>query len=177
MDKELLRFINGEINVLQLNMTLVREPTLPNGFTHIEARPSSEQGRDMLLLNSWDASNRPKSDTPKHTGGKKPYIILMVDEVEKLRAQGVVNVEELIGYLVCLGRYVEWNTGRLIHRREKTSLQYKDLQSMFPCGNRKLNRILAEMKEYDLLFKTTEGYFISYRFIKKGKAKTTQGGQ
>lgn len=176
MDKELLKFINGEINVIQLNMTLVREPLLPNGFTHIIGRPSNERDEKLLLLDSWDGK-RPKSDAPKHTGGKKPYIILMVDEVEKLRAQGVVNVEELIGYLVCLGRYIEWSTGRLIHKRKKTSLRYKDLQGIFPCGNRKLNRILAELKEHDLLFKTTDGYFISYRFIKKGKAKTTQGGQ
>lgn len=175
VEKELLKFLNREVNALQLNVVIVRE-TLPNGVDHLVARPSNEEHRSLLVIESWyNPKHPPKSEQPKHTGGKKPYIMLMVDEVEKLRKQGVVNVEELIGYLVCLGKYVEWNTGRLIHKRKKTPLKYKDIQTMFPCGNRKLNRILGELKEHDLLFKTTEGYFISSRFIKKGKTKKQEG--
>ena len=173
MEKDLLRFLNGEINVVEVRTIFVRE-NLPNGVQHTVARPVDDW--DLVLLEAWKNPNQPaQNDKPKHAGGKKPYIMLMVDEVEKLRSQGVGNVEELIGHLVCLGKYIEWSTGKLIRKRRKKPLQYKDLHDIFPCGNRKLNRILTELKEHDLLFGTKEGYFISTRFIKKGKTTNKEG--
>lgn len=169
MEKELFRFISGEVNAVKLSVILVKE-ILPNGIEHITVKAASEE--DYLICQQWINAKKVASEKlPKHTGGKKPYIILMVDEVEKLRADGVRNVEELIGYLACLGRFIEWNTGKLIRKRSKKPIQYKDLQEIFPCGNRKLNRILNDLKEHDLLFYTDEGYFISPKFIKKGKTK------
>lgn len=108
---------------------------------------------------------------PKHTGGKQPYIMLMVNEVESLREQGVKNIEELIGYVVILGKYIEWNTGKLIHKRSKKPLMYKDLQEIYSCSKPKLNKMINLMKEHDLLYYTDEGYFISSKYIKKGKSK------
>jgi hypothetical protein len=169
MEKDLFKYLNGEVNAVKIEVVLVRE-RLPNGIEHLTVSTANE-GR-LLLCEQWkNPKKKPRSDTPKHTGGKKPYIMLMVDEVEKLRKDGVKNVEELVGYLVCLGKFVEWNTGKLIQKRSKKPIRYKDLQGIFPCGNRKLNRILGELKEHDLLFGTEEGYFISTRLIKKGKTK------
>lgn len=175
VEKDLVKFLNRQINAVRLEVVIVRE-SLPNGVEHLLIRPACEEHKDLLVTESWVNPKKPKaSEQPKHTGGKKPYIMLMVSEVEKLRGQGVKNVEELIGYLVCLGKYIEWNTGRLVRKRSKKPLKYADLQKIFPCGNRKLNKILAELKEHDLLFGTKEGYFISTRLIKKGKTKNKEG--
>lgn len=184
-DKKLLKFIKGEINVLQYPFILSREKA-PNGSSYFVL--SSDFGeKALLMLDFWKNASK-SSDyicsineetgeidktekKPKHTGGKKPYIMLMIEEIEKLKKKNVKSVEEMIGYLVCLGNYIEWSTGRLIKKRKKEPLQYKDLLNIYGCSNNKLNMMLGKMKEHDLLYSTQEGYFISTRFIKKGKTK------
>ena len=95
--------------------------------------------------------------------------MLMVEEINKLKKDGVKNVEEMAGYLASLGKNIEWNTGRLIHDRTKEQLKYKELLKIFGCGNRKLNRLLGDMKKHELLYSASGGYVISSRLIKKGK--------
>lgn len=167
MDRNLLEFLNGNTSAAKVEVVLAREE-LPNGIQHITLKQE-----DKLIYDFWVNPKKAKGEKPppKHTGGKKPYIMLMVDEVEKLREKGVKNVEELIGYLACLGKYAEWGTGRLIQKRKKTPLRYNDLQKIFTCSNNKLNRILSDLKKYDLLSNNSEGYFISTRLIKKGKTQ------
>lgn len=167
MDESLRKYLSGEINAVRAEVVISRE-RVPNGVQFISVSTA-----DGLLFSFWHNPKRPaqKEQPPKHTGGKQPYIMCMVGEVEKLRAQGVVGIEELVGVLVCLGHYIEWSTGRLIHKRSKEPLKYKDLRTLFTFSNRKLNRILGELKEHDLLFGTSGGYVVSSRFIKKGKTK------
>jgi hypothetical protein len=93
----------------------------------------------------------------------------MIDKLEELKATGIINIEELIGFLVCLGNHIEWHTGKLINKRSKKQLKYTDLQKIFSCGKRKLDKILKELQRHNLLFNTSEGYFISTDLIKKGK--------
>lgn len=139
------------------------------GFWHNSRKKDNEPS--IITVNENLEVETKEKPPPKHTGGKKPYLMLMINEIEELRKQGVKNIEELIGYVACLGKYIEWNTGRLIHTRKKTPLQYKDLLEIYKCSNKKLNKILNELKEHGLLFKTEEGYFVSTKFIKKGRTK------
>jgi len=171
MEKDLLDFLNGNTNVLIPQGVTITRDKAPNGQEYITVKIDNGN-RELTLYSFWHNPNKPaKKDKspPKHTGGKKPYVMLMVEEIEKLKKGGVKNVEELAGYLVSLGKYVEWNTGRLIHDRSKNPLKYKELQAIFGCGNKKLNRLLGEMKEHELLYSTDGGYVISSRLIKKGK--------
>jgi len=179
VDKKICDFFNGISDVLPLppDSYLTRDKT-PSGTNFMTLKMPN--GEEELMIDSWWSNpNKPaKKDKgpPKHTGGKKPYIMLMVEEIEKLKKDGVRNVEELTGYLVSLGKYIEWNTGRLIQTRTKKPLKYKDLQKLFCCGNRKLNRLLGDMKEHELLYSTDGGYVISSRLIKKGKMNKDGGG-
>jgi len=172
MDKKIVDFYNETSDILPLppGSYLIREKS-PNGTNFMTLKMPN--GEEELVVDSWWSKlNKPAKkdkDPPKHTGGKKPYIMLMVEEIEKLKKGGVKNVEELAGYLVSLGKYVEWNTGRLIQTRNKNPLNYKELQAIFGCGNKKLNRLLGDMKEHELLYSTDGGYVISSRLIKKGK--------
>ena len=170
MRKELLDFLNGVTNAVRLEDTILSRDVLPNGYQRLVLNTVEN---DATLFEWWHnpKEKRNKNDTPKHTGGKKPYIMLITGEVENLRKQGIPNLEELIGFLVCLGNNIEWHSGRLINKRSKKSLKYKDIQKLFSGGRKKLDRILRELKEHDLLFSTEEGYFISTRIIKKGKTK------
>lgn len=189
MDKNLRKYIDGEVNVVILDgpIMLTREK-MPNGMEFIRILPKVND-KFVKMYGFWHNPHKKDDEPsiltvdenmevqitekppPKHTGGKKPYLMLMIDEIEELRKQGVKNIEELIGYVAVLGKYIEWNTGKLIHTRKKIPLQYKDLQEIYKCSNKKLNKMLNELKEHGLLFKTEEGYFVSTKFIKKGKTK------
>lgn len=109
-----------------------------------------------------------KRNNPKHSGGKKTYVMLMLQQFEEFKNKNINNIEELVGFLVCLSYNMEWRTGRLVHRRNKKQLKYADLLKLFSGGKRKLDRIMKDLKKYELLTHTKEGYFISNKLIKKG---------
>lgn len=174
LDKDMLRYLNYETSTVIIGgYFMISREVAPNGYEFITESIINSEGKDTVYRQYW---HNPKSRVdnkkpPKHTGGKKPYLMLMINEVEELRNQGVKNVEELIGYVACLGKYIEWNTGRLIHKRSKKPIQYKDLVEIYKCSKPKLNKMINLMKEHDLLYYTDEGYFISQKYIKKGKSK------
>lgn len=173
LDKEIAKFIDMETNAFQGTFIVSREKT-PNGYERIIYKIIGGVYDGMLFDAHWRKIGEPptlEEKKPKSTGGKKPYLMLMVDEIKELKKSGVKNVEELIGYVVCLGEFIEWNTGRLIHKRSKKPIQYKDLLEIYSCSKPKLNKMINLMKEHDLLYYTDEGYFISQKYIKKGKSK------
>jgi len=166
MNKEVLSFINREINAVQIGDIILSRETTSSGYELIHI---SAAFNDELIYRFWNNPNETKGE-PKHTGGKKPYIMLLTDEIKKLKKQGVANIEEMVGFIVCLGGNIEWGTGRLINKRSKKPLKYEDIKGIFSGGKWKLDRIISELKEHNLLYNTQEGYFISTDFIKKGKS-------
>lgn len=160
-----LDFLNGNNNVAKVEVIISREKT-NNGPELIHV---SVGGREIYQF--WNNPNKSKDTQPKHIGGKKPYIILMVEQIQNLKDRNINNVEELVGFMVCLGNNIEWGTGKLINKRSKKPLKYDDLQKLFSGGKRKLDRIIRELRENDLLSSNQEGYFISSDLIKKGKKK------
>jgi hypothetical protein len=158
-----LEFQNGSIKAVKVDAVISKEVTSA-GMEYIHVSIDGEE-----VYSFWkNPSGVKKKSAPKSMGGKKPYIMLMLQEVEKLRSQGIDNIEELIGFLVCLGNNVEWGTGRLIHKRSKKQLMYADLQKMFNFGKRKLDRVIKDLRQHELLIGNDEGYFISDLLIKKG---------
>ncbi len=160
-----LDFLNGNNNVAKVEVIISREKT-NNGPELIHVSVG-----DREIYQFWHNPSKSKEVQPKHTGGKKPYLMLMIGHLEQLRKSNIGNVEELIGFIVCLGNNIEWNTGRLIHKRSKKQLKYEDLQNMFSCGKRKLDRIIKDLRDNDLLTSNQDGYFISGDLIKKGRKK------
>ena len=127
----------------------------------------------------WYNPNKKKPkdpNNPKGTGGKEPYVLIMqnrlIDLRKELREKGVKNVEEIIGYVFTLTQYIQWSTGKLVQKkRSKKPLQYSDMVEIFNCSKPKLNKIINILKDNNLLSSTNEGYFISQKFIKKGKSQ------
>jgi len=173
MDKKIVDFYNNESDILPLPVGsyIVREKS-PNGTNFMTLKMPNGDGKELVVDTWWSNPNKPAKkdkDPPKHTGGKKPYVMLMIDEIERLKKSGVKNSGELIGNLVSLGKHIEWNTGKLINTRTKNPLKYKELQIILGYGNKKLNRLLGDMRDNELLHSTDGGYVISSRLIKKGK--------
>lgn len=166
MDKNLSDFLEGNTNIVNLDVILSKE-LAPNGSEHIRML-----WKDHLLYEFWyNPIKRDKGDKPpKNTGGKKPYVMLMIGELKKLKnsEHKIKNLNEVIGCLTILSEFIEWNTGRLINKRSKKSLKYDDLLRELGYGENKFRGILKTLKDNDLLINKSEGYFISNRLIKKG---------
>ena len=138
--------------------------TAPNGYELIHVLVDGVEWYSF-----WhNPKTKTRDSPPKNTGGKKPYLMVMVQEIELLRGRGVDNVEELVGFIVCLGKSIEWSTGRLIKGRKKESMQYADLVQMFSGGRRKLDRIIKQLKDHELIYHSNDGYFVGRKIIKKG---------
>ncbi|GEM_PF-3437800 len=118
----------------------------------------------------------------KSTGGKKPYVMLMTNEIKalkgKLKEDGVKNYNEIIGCLTDLSGFMEWSTGKLIDKRQRlkkkqTPLKYNDLLEISGYSKSKFENMMKLMKYYQLLWHSDDeenkGYFISQIYFKKGK--------
>lgn len=180
----LQNYIDGITDVLILSdrfkFKTTRERT-DNGAEYVEEHIiDTKNGKEYFFRKFWHNPNKEvvKDKTKsKNTGGKQPYFMVMINEVERLKKSGTKDMLDISGFITMVGKNVEWNTGRLINARSKKQLQYKDLMKITGCGKTKLDRILKIMKDNNLL--TYEkpsadkdgGYFISSNIIKKGNMK------
>jgi hypothetical protein len=170
----LLDYLAGEANAIELSVILSRERA-PNGASLIRVYHG-----DRLIHMLWEPTKSDKitregtmAATPRHTGGKKSYVMVMLRELERVFKGKGSDQLEIIGFLVRFFGYIEWGTGRLINKRAKKPLRYADLMRISGCGRTRLNRILSKLKEQGLLAHTGEGYFVSDRLIRKGRSKNS----
>lgn len=163
MDKELTRFLEGEINVYRGELTIGRE--------RAEGRPSAYfviKAGDAVLKEWWGGIGNVSQG--KTMGGKKPYIMLMTDTLHELMQDGKINLTEL-GCLVALTSNIEWGTGKIIHRRTKAALTAKEISALLGVSQSTFNRVVKGLKASKLISVTKDGYFVSYKLFKKGSKK------
>lgn len=163
MDKGLTDFLSGFTNAaICTGMTVMRETQ--NG---IECITFFVDGKPYI--SHW--RNPAKKDVkgkPKHTGGKKPYLMLMIEAINELKGD---DIDIAVGSAALLGNNIQWNTGLIVDKRTKKPLLYKDLKTIYKCGDNKLSNKIKIMKQYGILLKDKDGYKISPNFIKKGGVK------
>lgn len=162
MDKKILSYITRETDVLETNAIISREKT-DKGMEYIHISFGEKERYTF-----WNNPAKARDHPPKTTGGKKPYVMLMVQKVSELQKQGIKNIEEIIGFLVLLSDNIEWNTGRIINKRSKKPLKYDDLRNKYSSGNSKFAKSMKLLTDNSLLEHKPEGYFISTDLIKKG---------
>jgi hypothetical protein len=162
MKKDIMDYLAGKRNVVKDEFVVSREKARDSELIYI-SHPKIEKP----VYTFWHSRKQNgKSVTPKHTGGKKPYVILMIDEIVKLMDSGLPA--EYAGYLLYLTPYIEWGTGRLVCGRKKRKMKHADLQKVFSRRRQEMLHILAGLKNHNLLTYTKEGYFISRDIVKRG---------
>jgi len=170
LDDELRLYLFGNHNAAITTVVLLREPA-SDGMEHITIKTADGEN---TLYEFWHNSNKVAKQNkgpPRHTGGKSPYVKLMTEEIRRMQKEGLNGREECLGVLLYLSDNIEWGTGRLINKRSKKPLQRADLSKVLGYSNEKLNRIIKNLKDNDLLAYSPEGYFISSRLIQKGTNK------
>lgn len=165
LDRDLLNYLSNETNVVKVNAIISREKT-DKGIEYIHVTVGEKE-----IYTFWNNPSKSKEATPKNTGGKKPYVMLMVQKMAELQKSGIKNIEENIGFLVLLSENIEWNTGRVIHKRSKKSLKYLDLQEIYTSGKYKFEKIMKSLSDNKLMKYKEDGYYISSELIKKGAKK------
>lgn len=166
MDKEYSRFIRGETNVLIIGegFVLTRDRMPKRDIDYYVLK------REDIIITEWYGNLGERYTKKKSSGGRKPYVMLMTEKLNSLMQGGKVTVEQ-IGYLTMLSSYIEWNTGRLIHKRSKKSITQSDICEMFNISEKTWNRRLRELQDNNLMSFKEDGYFISAELFKKGGAK------
>jgi hypothetical protein len=159
---DIAKYISGERNAIKDEFIVSREKCGGSEYVQVHHMELPEP-----IYAFW--SSRKKDKKPKHTGGKKPYAMLMMEELIRLMKGGLPA--ESTGYLIYLVPYIEWGTGRLIHGRNKKQMKFADIMKVFGKSYKTTQAIIATLKDHDLLAYTKEGYFISRELIKRGVAK------
>lgn len=180
MDKELRKFLSGETNYYKGEISISREP--------LSGRPVSYytfESDGYIIKELWgnlgrlskadkekksEQANGPPAETEKKSmGGKKPYVMLMTQQLKYLRENGKVTAEQ-IGYLILLSPNIEWGSGRLIGKKA-TSLKAADIQKVLGISHNTFGRLVKELKENKLMTVNKGGYFISTDLFKRGVTK------
>lgn len=163
MDKDLLAYLNGGRNAVYGNFVLSREVT-PTGVEHVFLKIPDT---DICLYDFWYNPKKNRSDEkPKHAGGKKPYVKLFMQEINRLRESGLTD--EMVGSLVRLVDNITWSTGVLVNKRSKKALKFDDMVKLLGLSKAQASRRIKRLKELDVLRQTDEGYAVAPNLIKKG---------
>ena len=166
MKNDIMKYVSGEQNAIRDEFILSREKCGGSEFVHVQHPDLPEP-----LYTFWHSNKQTRkgNKNTSQTGGKKPYVMLMVEELIALMNKGLPA--EDAGYLLYLTPYIEWGTGRLIHGRSKRQMKFVDIAKVFGKSYKTTQGIIATLKDHDLLAYTKEGYFISRELIKRGVAK------
>lgn len=161
MKSDIDKYVSGEKNAVQDEFIISREKCGNSDFVHIHHSKMPEP-----LYEFWASRKKKRGGKPRHTGGKKPYVMLMIEGLTAQLANGLPAGN--IGYLICLAPYIDWGTGRLIYGRQKRQMKISDIETVFQKSRRMTLYILSGLKKYGLLTHDREGYFISRDFLRRG---------
>lgn len=166
MDANLYQYLNYETNVVKAEVIISREKT-SRGQEYIHISIDEDE-----MYTFWHNPDKVKSKSERRTGGgKKSYIMLMIEHIGEVQLQIDEDISPILGDAVRLANNIEWGTGKLINKRTKKPLKYDDVRKIYSCSCEKLNNKISKMKGINLLRHTSEGYFISTDFIKKGGSR------
>lgn len=181
MQKELLEFLHGERNAVRGDLVLGRERAGNSEYYYVSAPQHDDEckpilkgwakkvKRDVVALER-DGQFSVEVKKPKHTGGKRPFIMLMQDRGEVIEKLSL-SASGFLFQLFC-GGYVEWHSGRVIDRRNKKPLTVKMICDKFKIKQADMQAILRELGESGIMKydRKNRAYFINCDIAKKGGA-------
>jgi hypothetical protein len=168
MDKGLLDYLNGDKNAVRVQVDISRGTT-EDGREHIiitlpeVTEPLYEFWQIPKVKKAKDPNN------PRSMGGKKPYVMLMIENLDKVVEQGMPL--EYCGYLVGLSKNINWNTGLVKKKRSKNAFKFEQLTETWKVNERRGREIIKTLKQYNLLSQDDDGYKVSADFMRKGGKK------
>lgn len=177
------QFMRGERNAVRGDFIISREQTKKSSYCFVSL-PNQDEPTPILagwakplkpeheLLATVHEVDKDKVKEPKHTGGKRPYMMLMQDKAMVVKDLSL-GASGLLLKIIASG-CVEWNTGKIIKKRSKKPMTIAMICDEFGLKTADCKSILKELgnKEIIRYDKSEKAYFIDTDFAKKGgKAK------
>ena len=171
MKKETQEYILGERNATRDEFILSREKAGNAEYISV-----SLPNRPEPIYTLWTKKPQRTKATgaagqivkPKHTGGKRPYIMLMQDQqdiLNKLSMDAAGLLLKIMG-----GGFIEWDTGRIIDRRSKKPLTISMVRARYKLDTTKTKTLIKELTENKVIKydRKQRSYFFNANFAKKG---------
>lgn len=171
MKKETREYILGERNATRDEFILSRESTGNAEYVSVSLPDADEPIYTLWTKKPKKRKGSEKAGEivkPKHTGGKRPYIILMQDQhekLDKLSAEAAGLALKMMG-----GGFVEWDTGRIIDRRTKQPLTIAAIRTRYKLGASKAKALIKELTENEFIKydRKERAYFFNAQIARKG---------
>jgi len=176
--KETLEYLNGERNVVLDEFIVGREKTSGNKELIFVSLPESEKPMYALWNSKKTASQYVKTEEedairfkrvkPKGTGGKKSFVMLMPNAFNELEKDKFSI--EAAGAIVKLSGCIEWNTGKLLRKRDGKTLTRQMISELLSIGISKTKTILNELNTLGIIRYDSKHqcYFVDGKFVRKG---------
>lgn len=162
MDK-LTEFYDRRINVLDLGngLTLGRESANNMDYMIITC------GQEILYAWWHNPNKKVTNKPPKHTGGKPPYIKIMLKAVQEHKGLSL----NASGFFIKIANNIQWTDNLVIDMRSKKALSVEGITTILGIKKTLTYDTIKELREADLLIKDKDGYRISTCLIQKGGGK------
>jgi hypothetical protein len=170
---ETREYILGERNAIRDEFILSRERAGNAEYVNVTL-----PGEQQPIYSLWtqkpqkykatEATGEIVKNPPKHTGGRRPYIMLMQDQ------QDVLNVLTLdaAGLLLKLiaGGFIDWHTGRIVDRRTKQPLTSVMMRTRYKLGATKIKAMIKELTKNEVIKydRKQKAYILNAKFARKG---------
>ena len=175
MKKETLEYFHGERNAMREEVIISRERSGKSEYVCV-AFPNEEpfyKGwakpiKRKETITEGIATIETQTPIPKHTGGKRPYIMVMQDK-SKVIDQLSMGASGLLFKFFC-GGYVEWGTGRVIDKRSKKAMTVKRMCEKLDMSLSDAKVFLKELATSEIVTynRSKKAYFIDRSIAKKG---------
>ena len=175
MDKQLLKFLNKEVSVVDTMCSIgIDRLDASREFVTIKI---SQLKTELPTYGFW---NNPQTRTPrlkadeankpKHTGGKLSYAKIFISEIDKYPKDKLSN--EYIGMCVRLTPSVEWDTGMLTTGRgkKKRNMTMADISKVLSVSDSTVRRFTKRLEELGLMKCNVLGYKMTGNLFAKGRS-------
>jgi hypothetical protein len=172
-------FLRGERNAVRGDFIISREQTKNSSFCFV-SMPQEEES--VQILAGWAKKVKPESEIlatvqevstaepkpKKHTGGKRPYVLLFQDNIDAVKDLSL-NASGFLLKVIASG-CVEWHTGKVIKKRSKKAMTQKMICAEFGLKSVECKAILKELTEKKIIAydNSEKAYFINRNFAAKG---------
>ena len=103
-------------------------------------------------------------EPPKGTGGKRAYVMFMLDKADVIEGCSIGAQ----GLLLQLLYHVEWHTNKLVDKRSKKPLTCKSIAEKNLISVSTIKRCLRELRDKGLINYHDKAYYLDRNIVKKG---------